>query len=254
MADNSNALYSPYGAYELKSKYQRNMFFATSITTGFVALLLLTFWLVSDAKADDECFDCPTSDPPEVIANLEPPPLVQREWPQVNVRRPKVEQPKFVPMTAVPDEEIPDDDKIEVIGRNELEIIEIGDGPSGDEGNEGNEGNEGIDSGILEGFEYNSPNGEFLAVEIMPEMVYEVQPEYPRLAEEAGLDGIVWITVLVGRDGDVLEAVIAKSSDIGALDDAALRVAKQNRFKPGVQNGHPVSVWVTYKVEFILRN
>lgn len=248
MTNNSNALYSPYGAYELKSKYQRNMFFATSITTGFVALLLLTFWLVSDAEADDGCFDCPTSDPPEVIANLEPPPLVQREWPQVNVRRTKVKQPEFVPMTAMPDEDLLDDDEIEVIGRDELEIIEIGDGSGGDEGNDG------FVSGAEVGYELTPPRGEFFAVEIMPEMVYEVQPEYPRLAEKAGLDGVVLITVLVGRDGKVIEAVIAKSSEIGSLDDAALSVAKQNRFKPGIQNGHPVSVWVTYKVEFILKN
>lgn len=248
MADNSNALYSPYGAYELKSKYQRNMFFATSITTGFVALLLLTFWLVNDAEADDGCFDCPSSDSPEVIANPAPPPLVQREWPQVNVRRPKVKQPEFTPMTALPDEEIINDDEIEVIGRNELEIIETGDGPIGEEGNDGPY------SGIDDGFEYNMPGEEFVAVEIMPVMVYEVKPEYPRLAEAAGLDGFVWIAVLVGKEGNVLKAEIAGYSGIESLDVAALAVAKQNRFKPGVQNGHPVSVWVTYKVEFILKN
>ena len=93
---------------------------------------------------------------------------------------------------------------------------------------------------------------EFVPVEIMPEMIYEVHPEYPRLARQAGLSGRVWIKALVGIDGRVKEAVVAKSSGKPALDKAALQVAYLNLFSPGIQDGRPVAVWIAYKVDYML--
>jgi len=44
MGMQSSALYSPYGAYELKAKYQRNFMIGTLSTLGFVLLILSVFW------------------------------------------------------------------------------------------------------------------------------------------------------------------------------------------------------------------
>ncbi len=93
---------------------------------------------------------------------------------------------------------------------------------------------------------------EFVPVEIYPEMIYYAEPEYPRLARQAGITGTVWVKALVDEEGKVLRAIVAKSSGTACLDEAAIEAASKCRYKPGIQNGRPVKVWVTYAVEFIL--
>jgi TonB family protein len=93
---------------------------------------------------------------------------------------------------------------------------------------------------------------EFVPVEQIASMTYYQEPVYPRLAEQAGLEGIVWLKVQVNKYGTLTDAVVYKSSGTPALDDAALRAAPKCRFEPALQNGRPVCMWVTYKVVFSL--
>jgi protein TonB len=83
-------------------------------------------------------------------------------------------------------------------------------------------------------------------------MIHEENPDYPRLAKQAGITGTVWIKALVDEQGDVLKAIVAKSSGTVSLDESAIDAAYKNKFKPGIQNGRPVKVWVTYPVEYTL--
>ncbi|HKK20219.1 MAG TPA: hypothetical protein VJ983_02020, partial [candidate division Zixibacteria bacterium] len=71
-----NILYSPYGAFELKSKYQRNFLLGTVITFSVVALILLTSWLVSVIRGGD--MDAINSNAVVIktVADLGPPPSV----------------------------------------------------------------------------------------------------------------------------------------------------------------------------------
>ena len=85
-------------------------------------------------------------------------------------------------------------------------------------------------------------------------MVYQNTPDYPRLAKQAGITGTVWMKVLIDEEGNVLKAIIAKSSGTASLDEAALKASYGNKFSPGIQNGRPVKVWVTYPVEFKLED
>jgi len=239
VADKYNTLYSPYGAFEMKSKYQRNYFFATSITTGFIVLLLMTFWLVDVIKGKDEIFVA--GKVIKTIADLGPPPTVAKKPPQVKVDKPNVAKPKVGIPKPVADDELLDEDVV-LATKEELADIVAPDISASD-------GDFVVD---IDEDDYLPARGEFVSVEIVPEMIFHVQPEYPRMAQQAGLDGKVIIQALVGKDGKVLEAVVAKTSGNGSLDAAALAVAKQNRFKPGIQNGRPVAVWVTYTVLFKL--
>lgn len=93
---------------------------------------------------------------------------------------------------------------------------------------------------------------EFVAVEEVPVMIHQTAPEYPISAKQEAVTGIVWIKVLVDKKGDVIDALIHKSSGDNRLDDAALKVAPKNKYKPAVKDGKPVAAWVTYKVEFRL--
>lgn len=95
---------------------------------------------------------------------------------------------------------------------------------------------------------------EFVAVEVYPEMLKMVPPEYPRLAKKAGIQGTVWVKALIDKEGNSREVLVAKSSGNESLDNAALMCAKTARFKPGIANGKPVATWVTYNIDFKLED
>ena len=93
---------------------------------------------------------------------------------------------------------------------------------------------------------------EFVALDEMPELVYKEAPVYPRLAEKAGIEGKVYVKVLVDQEGLVQKAIVLKSSESVLLDESARVAALGNKYKPGVFKGKPVVCWVTYKVEFVM--
>mgnify|MGYP006279310069 CR=1 FL=1 len=100
--------------------------------------------------------------------------------------------------------------------------------------------------------EYLPEPDEFVPVEKYPEMIYQEKPAYPQEAIDNGWEGVVWVKALVDSSGTVRRVMVGKSSGYACLDNAALEVAWNNRFKPAIHNGHSVAVWVTYKVEFNL--
>jgi protein TonB len=94
---------------------------------------------------------------------------------------------------------------------------------------------------------------EFVPVEQLPEMIYEEVPVYPELAKKVGMEAELWIKCLVDKKGNVIKAMILKSSgNKENFDKAALDAAYKNKFKPALQNSQPVAVWITYKVDFVL--
>jgi len=96
---------------------------------------------------------------------------------------------------------------------------------------------------------------EFWAVEKKPEVVKRVQPRYPELARRAGIEGQVFVRVLVGEDGRVIRAEIygARPAEVkDVLGPAALEAAQQFVFTPGMQRDKPVKVWVMIPFQFRL--
>ena len=95
------------------------------------------------------------------------------------------------------------------------------------------------------------PLGEWVPAESMPVLVKAVLPDYPAIAQQAGMEGTVVLLLLVGRDGRVRRAQVAHPGTL--FDDAAVAAGRQFVFTPATMNGHPVSVWVSQSVRFVLR-
>jgi protein TonB len=93
----------------------------------------------------------------------------------------------------------------------------------------------------------------YVYVEELPAPVSRVSPEYPALAREAGVSGLVVAHLLVGRDGRVLDVRIDERHSILMLDEAAVRAARQWVFKPALANNKPVAVWVAVPFHFHLQ-
>lgn len=76
--------------------------------------------------------------------------------------------------------------------------------------------------------------------------------QYPAVAQENGIQGRVIVKFVVGRDGSVSQAQIARGVD-PSLDREALRVVNSMpKWTPGMNNGQPANVWFTLPVTFKL--
>ena len=77
--------------------------------------------------------------------------------------------------------------------------------------------------------------------------------KYPVIAQENGIQGKVYVTFVVGKDGSVSNASIARGVD-PSLDKEALRVVNSlPKWKPGKQRGKPVNVSYTVPINFVLQ-
>jgi TonB family protein len=238
----ANAVYSPYGAYELKSKYQRNFALGALSVLSLVLLILLTAWIVAVIRGGDDAASAAVIRI-KTIAELGPPPTIAKKPPQINVQKPNIAAPKIGIPKAVQDDQVQDQD-VTIASREELADIQAPDVSA-------NAADQNVVVDIKDD-EYLPPPDEFVPVEVQPEMIHYETPEYPRIAKQAGLTGLVWVKALVDKEGNIRQAMVGKSSGTQALDEAAVAAAPRNKFKPAIQNGHPIAVWVTYKVEFKL--
>jgi protein TonB len=77
--------------------------------------------------------------------------------------------------------------------------------------------------------------------------------KYPVIAQENGIQGKVYVTFVVGKDGSVSDAKIARGVD-PSIDKEALRVVMSlPKWKPGKQRGKPVNVSYTVPINFVLQ-
>ena len=76
------------------------------------------------------------------------------------------------------------------------------------------------------------------------------QIKYPVIAQENGIQGKVYVTFVVGKDGAVRDAKIARGVD-PSIDKEALRVINTlPKWKPGKQRGKAVNVSYTVPINF----
>ncbi|MEZ5107205.1 MAG: energy transducer TonB [Draconibacterium sp.] len=79
------------------------------------------------------------------------------------------------------------------------------------------------------------------------------QVKYPVIAQENGIQGKVYVTFVVGKDGSISNATVARGVD-PSLDKEALRVVNNlPKWKPGKQRGKPVNVSYTVPINFVLQ-
>ena len=96
----------------------------------------------------------------------------------------------------------------------------------------------------------------FVVVEEMPEMIggaakLASSVQYPMIARQAGLEGLVVVKIVVNPDGSPSDPVVLKSPG-KALDNAAIDAVMKQRFKPGRQRGRAVAAYMAIPVRFQL--
>lgn len=94
---------------------------------------------------------------------------------------------------------------------------------------------------------------DFFKVEVKPEPIKTVLPEYPEVARKAGLEGKVTIAVIVDENGNVIHAEVINSSN-QVFNEAALKAAYGYKFKPGMMKDKKVKVKVIIPFAFKLQS
>lgn len=77
--------------------------------------------------------------------------------------------------------------------------------------------------------------------------------EYPQLARESGIEGTVYVTFVVEKDGSISDVRVLRGIG-GGCDEEAIRVVKEMpKWEPGKQRGKEVRVQFNMPIRFTLQ-
>ncbi len=96
------------------------------------------------------------------------------------------------------------------------------------------------------------PNVKFIPYDKPPKPKIPIRPVYPEIAQEAGIEGTVYIQFFINNKGLVTEAYVQKGIPNTGLNEAALEAVKKSKWKPAQQRDKKVGVWQTVPVKFEL--
>lgn len=237
-----------YGAYLLRKKYNKVVALALLSSVLFFLLCLSTPIILSWLETVEVSKNI---DLGEEIVLAEAPPIDESEPPPPPVEPPPPlqESVKFTPPVVVEHE-------VEEPPPAQAELEETNPGVVTQEGN----GQVELPSEVT-AIEEPVDNTPLLFAEEMaefpggPQAMYEFiysKVKYPAIAREAQLEGTVYITFVVNKEGKVTD--VKKAKDIGGgLADAAINAIKQMpSWKPAKQNRRVVALQYTIPVKFVL--
>jgi periplasmic protein TonB len=238
-----------YGAYVLRKVYSKNVFFGL-IITGVVVLLIMFFPAIVDFFKGEEVIE---KAPPKKLVYTElsaPPPIDKPKPPPPQIQLPKLQKViKFVPPKVVKEEVVEEIPTIEEIKQNEVAAVEV-------------EGDAEVvfDEPVVAVVE-EDVNKVFLVVEQQPEFEggYEAMMNfirknmrYPASARRMGIDGTVYVSFVVGKDGTINDVKVIRGISADCDKEAVRVVQAMPPWKPGKQNGKAVFVRFNLPIKFKL--
>ncbi len=99
----------------------------------------------------------------------------------------------------------------------------------------------------------SGPQVRFIPYDDPPVPLTPIRPKYPEIAQEAGIEGTVFIQAFIDRQGRVIETTIIKGIPNTGLDEAAIKAIRKTRFRPARQRERAVGVWISIPVNFRLK-
>lgn len=241
------AAWSAYGAFELKRVYQKNMLAGTLISCAIPLAIIASLILMGMIGEDPVPVQ---KEKTEIVSAPIPPPRIQSNLSMPVVFKKDIPVPKFgVTPKAVDDSLV---NKINVpLSRREKESINKNNYADRD-------GNAVYAYGDLDQVyrDLLLDTDQFVPHDTEPVLLNpeDCLPKYPEMARKAGVEGKVWVQILVDKKGIVRDAIIASESGVSAgFEEAALEAAMKRKYSPAMQNKNPVAVWISYKVSFKLK-
>ena len=254
---------APYGAASLKASYKPNLFWGMNGSVTFHAGIIVTFLVIAANLTREVVDDHRIVDSLRVVNFKglgDPNPLHESA-------RKGLEGVKAEPMPPPPLRStipIPVPDSRALPSATVLSAVDLQDQGIGEKDGTGIF-NDWFGGGGGDGDPNGDPNGgpggfgappddvvDLSIVEQQPEMVTIPEVVYPVNAREAKVEGVVELSLLVGKNGHVREVRIKRS--IPMLDGAARTAAEKAVFRPALWKNKPVNVWVTVPIRFTLKD
>jgi len=250
--DNRN---KSYGAYELRQHNSRTMLTALGIAVAVVGIPVIiigaTFkhvvppipLVIHEVPLSSIVIEHPHVAPPHQLhTHVSPPPAAAA--PHV------ITNPVYVPVATNPPVAIQPT-------KPDNAPVDLGPIDPGIDG--GVKGGTGKTPVITEGSGGGGSDAPFNAVEKMPEpyggaaawsKFLSKNLKYPNMAIDEHVQGKVWVSFIVEKDGHLSNIVIERGLGFGTNEEA-LRVLKMApAWKPGIQNGQPVRVRYELPINF----
>lgn len=232
-----------YGAFELKRLYTKHFGLGLTIAVLLHLLLIGTYIFIQAITRDDENNIATV----RILkySELGPPPSLDNTAAQQVAVTAPVAPTVGIP-TPVPDADAPKEQTIATQQEMNKVASPVGEGAGGG----------GVQ--ITQDLKVEAPKEEeapdinaFTPVEKQPEVVVSVPPVYPDLAKRAGVEGTVYVKILVNKQGKAIKAVIMKSES-EVFNQPAIDAALKFVFTPAIQHKSPVMVWVVVPFKFKL--
>ena len=99
----------------------------------------------------------------------------------------------------------------------------------------------------------SGPKVVFIPYDDPPQPMTSIRPQYPEIAQEAGIEGVVVVQAFIDKKGRVKETLILKGGPNTGLEEAAMEAIRKTRFKPAKQRERAVGVWISIPVNFKLK-
>jgi protein TonB len=239
-----------YGAYVIRKKYERLVVMAFLITISAIVLAVVVpklISLLSEVVSNNKTAmteEITLAEPPPIDKTTPPPPPV--------IPPPPVQQTiKFTPPKVVKDEEVQEPPPTQEETK-EVQVSTVT-----------QEGSKDVLDVPTDPVVVDPDEGKvFTVVEEMPtfpggeEKLFEYlrkNIKFPPVARENGIQGRVFVTFVVDKDGKVKEVKVLRGIG-GGCDEEALRVIRSMPdWKAGKQNGRPVQVQYNLPVNFTLK-
>jgi len=247
-----------YGAYDLRKSNPKNT--SKALVIGIILFVfLISFQTILNfisgfiPKATEKVkITNVVLQPPPPLDKTKPPP------PPPEPPKPKVDQVKFPPPVVKPDNEV----KEQPPTVKELEVADPGQKTVKGDPNADIKIDEPVGNSDVKQVTEEDPNKIFTAVEQEPTFAGGIEKfyaflrnniHYPAVAKENNVQGKVFVSFVVEKDGTLTDIKVVRSLGSGT-DEEAVRVLRNSpKWKPGIQNGRPVRVAYTMPISFTLQ-
>ena len=236
-----------YGAYFVRTKYKRVILMALGIAVAAMVIgisIPLILKVLNFKKAEEVVtVNAKLTAPPPIDPHLPPPPPPPPPPPKPLVNQLKVTPPVIAKINV--------DTTIATV--KQVQVT-----------NAGTTNQKGKDTMIIAPITAPSAIGDdlnkvFTIVQQKPAFPGDINKwlydhiNYPEQAKDANIQGIVYMSFIVERDGSVTGVSVLRGVN-GYLDNEAKRVISvMPKWTPGQQNGHAVRVQYMVPIRFILR-
>jgi periplasmic protein TonB len=255
-----------YGAYSLRTDYQRVISRALIIGIGLFCLAILTpmIWAKVNRtekvdkiyKVTDVDFPPPPKDEivPPVKPETPPPPQVEQPRKTITFLPPEIVIDEKVNEEPIPDQDLLNNTTAQISNKTQDgsdEPIPVDDPDAG----KGTEPAQPVEVKVDE------KDIEWMIVEQMPEYAggnaalskfLQKNLRYPNPAASAGVSGKVYVQFVVGQDGAISKVDILKGLGFGCDEEAERVIKLMPHWSAGKQSGRAVAVKFTLPISFQL--